>query len=172
VTELSRLKNRFLAKILTRFPLLAKYSIASYDPAESTTVPWTPLKKPLNDCSVALVTTAGVHQRDQRPFDMTDPNGDPSFRAIETTKPLSDLTITHDYYDHGDADRDMNIVFPLERLREFETLGIVRAVADIHYGFMGHILGPHLRTLVTDTAPDVARLLKAGNVDVVLLTPG
>lgn len=172
MTEISRLKNRFLARILTRFPFLAKRFIASYHPAESTGIPWTPVKKPLRQCSVAMVTTAGVHQRDQKPFDMKDPNGDPTFRMIDETRPFADLMITHDYYDHGDADKDINIVFPLERLREFQREGIIGKMAHTHYGFMGHILGPHLRTLLTDTAPEVAKRLNAEGVDVVVLAPG
>lgn len=103
---------------------------------------------------------------------MKDRNGDPTFRAIDGTRPFSDLMITHDYYDHADADRDMNIVFPLERLRELQREGIIGRVADTHYGFMGHILGPHLQTLVNDTAPEVAGRLKAEGVDTVMLTPG
>jgi D-proline reductase (dithiol) PrdB len=165
-----RLKNRLLAKLFTRFPSLAKGLIASYLPVERQEVPWTPVKKPLRDCTVALVTTAGVHQRGEKPFDMKDPNGDPTFRTI--TGPFSNLMITHDYYDHADADRDLNIVFPLGRLKEFEAEGLVGKVAETHYGFMGHILGPHIDTLVDTTAPDVARRLRDANVDAVVLTPG
>lgn len=130
------------------------------------------MRKPLRDSVLALMTTAGVHHRDQKPFDMKDPSGDPSFRTIDAVRPFSDLMITHDYYDHTDADQDTNIVFPLERLREFENEGIIGGVTDTHYGFMGHIRGPHLETLITRTAPEVAGLLRAGAVDGVLLTLG
>jgi D-proline reductase (dithiol) PrdB len=121
---------------------------------------------------VAVVTTAGVHHRGQRPFDMEDPDGDPSYRKIDMTKPLSDLMITHDYYDHADADRDLNIVFPAERLRELEAEGVVGKLSHTHYGFMGHIDGRHIHTLVSETAPEVAGLLRAQGVDAVLLVPG
>ena len=80
--------------------------------------------------------------------------------------------ITHDYYDHTDADRDINIVFPIERLREFEREGIIGQLADTHYGFMGHIRGPHSETLARKSSPGVARRLKAAGVDAVLLAPG
>lgn len=168
----SRFKNRFIAKLLVRFPFLAQRFVAAYQPPESGEIPWTPVTKKLNESIVALVTTAGVHHRDQEPFDMKDPNGDSSFRVIDVTKPLTELKITHDYYDHADADRDINIVFPVERLREFEQEGLIGRLADRHYGFMGHIMGPHLPTLINKTAPEVARLLKAVSVDIVLLTPG
>jgi D-proline reductase (dithiol) PrdB len=80
--------------------------------------------------------------------------------------------ITHDYYDHSDAERDINIVFPIERLWELEMEGIIGGVIRIHYGFMGHILGRHLNTLINKSVPEVARRLRSDKVDLVLLTPG
>ena len=163
--------KRLIAKLLTRFPSLAKPFIMLYRPVESDSIPWTLVQKPLHHSRIAIVTTAGVHQKNQVAFNMRDIHGDPSFRVIDGTKAASDFMITHDYYDHTDADRDINIVFPIGRLREFESEGIIGQLADTHYGFMGHIRGPHIETLVRKSAPEVARRLKAG-VDAVLLTPG
>ena len=168
----SRLKNRLIAKVITKFPWLSKRFIDAYQPLETQGVPWTPVTKPLYASSVALVTTAGVHRTDQKPFDMTDPDGDPTFREIDKDAPRQQLMITHDYYDHTDADRDLNIVFPLERLVEFTSEGIIGGVTEVHYSFMGHITGPHLYTLMNVTAPDVAARLQRAGVDIVLLTPG
>jgi D-proline reductase (dithiol) PrdB len=169
---LSRLKNRLIAKLITRFPSLGKRLIESYAPWESEDIPWAPVRKLLRDSKLAVVTTAGVHHKDQEPFEMADPNGDPTFRVIDAGRPLESLMITHDYYDHADADRDINIVFPIERLRELEKEGVIGRLADLHYGFMGHIDGPHIATLIQRTAPEVARRLRDDGVDVVLLTPG
>jgi len=166
------LKNRLISKLIGAFPSLQKVFVASYKPLESNDVPWTSLKNPLQDCTVAVVTTAGVHHKDQTPFNMKDPDGDPSYRVIDAKRPVSDLMITHDYYDHADADRDINIVFPLERLKEFERERIIGRVADTHYGFMGHITGPHIATLMNKTAPEIADRLKRDKVDIVLLVPG
>lgn len=168
----NRFKNRAIARIATRFPSLAKRLVDAYSPWESGDVPWTPLRKPLAECTVALVTTAGVHQRDQAPFDMRDRDGDPSLRVVDGELPLSKLMITHDYYDHSDADRDMNIVFPLDRLRELVSEGKIGRLAHHHYGLMGHITGRHIMTLVTRTAPDIAGRMRIDAVDAVLLTPG
>ena len=168
----NRFKNRMLSRAITRFPALAKRFVESYAPWESEDIPWTPLAKPLAECTVAMVTTAGVHHRDQKAFDMIDKDGDPSYRVLDLTRPFESLMITHDYYDHRDADKDINIVFPVERLREFQREGVIGRLANAHYGFMGHITGPHIMTLITRTAPEVARLLKRDGVDVALLTPG
>lgn len=168
----NRFKNQFIGKIITRFPSLAKRFTAAYEPWISVDIPWTPMMKALTASTIALVTTAGVHHREQEPFDMRDPDGDPSFRIIDFRKPLSTLMITHDYYDHTDADKDINIVFPLERLKEFEQEGRIGRVANVHYGFMGHITGRHIPTLIKKSAFEVARSLKRTDVDIVLLTPG
>jgi D-proline reductase (dithiol) PrdB len=168
----TRMKNRIIAKAITRFPRLARGFINAYTPGESTDIPWAPVRKSLKESTVALVTTAGVHRRDQTPFDMQDRNGDPTYREIAGTAHADELMITHDYYDHSDADKDINIVFPIERLREYADEGIIGRVAPSHYSFMGHILGEHITTLTRASALDVAARLKRERADCVLLTPG
>jgi D-proline reductase (dithiol) PrdB len=69
-------------------------------------------------------TTGGVHLRSDPPFDVDNPHADWSFREIPTDADTADLAITHTHYNHVDADRDVNCMFPLDRLRE-----IVNAVA-------------------------------------------
>ena len=103
---------------------------------------------------------------------MKDSRGDPTFRIIDGKGSITDLMITHDYYDHKDADRDINIVFPVERLLELMREGIIGDVAPIHFSFMGHIEGAHINTLVSKTAPEVAQKLKESDVDITILTPG
>jgi D-proline reductase (dithiol) PrdB len=172
VMNLSRIKNRTLAKVITSMPSLSSHFVNSYDPVESKDIPWTPVCKALSEAKIAIVTTSGVHHTDQQPFNMDDPDGDPSFREIDIRRPLKDLMITHDYYDHRDADRDINIVFPVERLREFEAQGVIGELASRHYGFMGHITGKHIQTLISESAVKVAISLLEDGVDAVLLTPG
>ncbi len=169
--NISRLKNRTLSKLISGMPFLSKFFIDSYSPRESHDIPWTPVSKPLSESKIALVTTSGVHHKDQEPFNMLDTNGDPSFRVIDTGKPVSSLKITHDYYDHSNAERDINIVLPVERLMELKDDGLIGEIADHHYAFMGHIDGHHIDRLMNETAPAVAQLLKADRVDAVMLIP-
>jgi len=163
--------HRWTAHLAARWPRLSDHLVASFEPLALTEVPWQPIQKPLHQATVALVTTAGIHHRDQAPFDMMDPLGDPSFRVIDPNTIAGDYRISHDYYDHRDADRDLNVVFPIARLLEMRAEHCVGALADKHFSFMGHIDGRHVNTLTERTAPRVAQLLKAMKVDVVLLTP-
>jgi D-proline reductase (dithiol) PrdB len=169
--NLRRIQNRFFALLFSRFPELTarwlkRQKLDDYGPP-----PWSPLQKPLQECTIALVTTAGVHLKEEEPFNMADKKGDPTFRVIPRDTQRHHLCITHDYYDHHDADKDLNIIFPIDRLVELTTEGVIGKVASFHYSFMGHIEGPHVQHLLSVTAPDVARRLKQEWVDVVILTP-
>ena len=118
--SLRRWKDRMVARLLTRYPGLVKRWAGAKDfsaemagwRAGPSFTPWTPLAKPVSECKVALVTTGGVHLRTQAPFDMENPDGDPTFREIPGAAARDVLTITHDYYDHRGADADLNVVFP------------------------------------------------------------
>ena len=169
---IARLKNRLVTGLASRLPSFARKISGVYTPdSNSGEIPWTPLRKPLADCRIALVTTAGIHHRHQTPFNMDDGDGDPSWRELNSSTLFSDFTITHNSYDHRDAERDPNIILPIERLREFVNEGRVGELATRHFGFMGHITGRHIATLTGTSAPQVARHLQDDQVDLVLLTP-
>jgi D-proline reductase (dithiol) PrdB len=134
-------------------------------------VPWTELHRPLPTCRAAIITTGGVHRIDDRPFDMTNPDGDPTFREIPATAQAINLTITHDYYDHRDADRDLNLVCPLERFRELVAEGVLGGLARTHFSFMGHVGGPLVRRLEEESIPRLLGRLGAEQPDFVFLVP-
>ena len=164
-------QDKLFAQLFTRYPALVKMWARHAEFVEFPNSPWTRLTVPASQCRLALVTTAGVHLRLQFPFDMQDPAGDPTFREIPANVSINNLVITHDYYDHTDADRDINIVLPIERVLELWEFGDIGDVNHRHFSFMGHITGHHIQTLIKDTAPRVASALKADGVDIVFLTP-
>lgn len=166
MSVLTRIKNRLLRATRGKAQALA------YAPWESEDIPWAPAVRSPRETVLALVTTGGLHHRDQRPFDMRDPDGDPTWRELDLSRPRESLTMTHDYYDHSDAERDLNVIFPIDRLEEMRREGLLGGLACRHFGFMGHIAGRHLPTLVEKTAPEVAGLLASDGVGCVLLTPG
>ncbi|MBI2614849.1 MAG: hypothetical protein HYW52_04055 [Gemmatimonadetes bacterium] len=164
--------RRWLAALYGRLPILPNLAARRWRTEPAGAIPWSPARIPLPAASVALITSAGVHLRSDRPFDMTDPEGDASFRVIPGDAPPGSVMITHEYYDHRAADRDLNCVFPLERLRELAMAGKIGRVAPRHIGTMGHILGAHEQRLLQDTAPAIARLLVDDGVDYVLAALG
>ncbi len=134
-------------------------------------VPFTPFDGELSRATVAIVTAGGVHRRDQEPFNIADELGDLSLRIIADDADTSDLMVTHHHYDHSDADQDINVVFPLDVLRDLKEEGFVKEVAKKHVGYMGYTM--QLKAMYEGTAPEIANEIDRGSrADVVLLTGG
>jgi D-proline reductase (dithiol) PrdB len=134
-------------------------------------VPFTPYDGDLSRANVAIVTAAGVHGRDQQPFDIGEDLGDLTYRVMDGEVTSTDLMVTHDHYDHTDADEDVNVVFPIDVLRELADEGIIGGLAKKHIGFMGYTM--RLKDMYEQTAPAIAdEIDKGSRADVVLLTGG
>lgn len=136
-------------------------------PMSRRCIPYTPRRHELGESVFALVTTAGVHLREQPPFDL---DGDNSWRTLPGDVASDQLIVTHDHYDHRHADRDINCVFPIDRLRELAAEGVIGGVADKHLGFMGYT--QRLRDLYERAAPQMAKVIERSRADAVLLTAG
>ncbi len=132
----------------------------------------TPFAKELREARVSLITTTGVHLDDQEPFDTAAAMGDPSFRAIPSDVEVARLRIAHTHYSHERAQQDINVIFPIDRLRELEEEGAIGSVGAFHYSFGFDLHVKELIDPAAGTAHEVARRLKEDGVDVVLLTPG
>lgn len=130
-------------------------------------IPYTPRFREVSQSTFALVTTAGVHQRDQEPFHV---DGDNSWRLIPGDVQARQLMVTHAHYDHRDADQDINCVFPIDRLHELAEEGIIGGLSDKHLGFMGYT--QNIRDLYERAAPEIAKIISRSKADAVLLTAG
>jgi D-proline reductase (dithiol) PrdB len=131
------------------------------------TSPWTPFTKPLDQACIGLVSSAGIFREDQEPFDPWAVN-DLSFRRIQTDTPHSKLRLHHNYFDHRDAQKDMNCVFPVDRMSELEQEGFIGQFAPTAVTLgMGRL---YKRTaLQNETVPQIVDVLKTQSVDAVLL---
>jgi D-proline reductase (dithiol) PrdB len=131
--------------------------------------PFTPLRKPLAACTVSMLTSGGVSRRSAAPWN-PDARNDLRLDAIAADAPSDDFQIHDSYYDHSDADRDLNCLFPIDALRQLERERVIGAVAPrLWSGFMGRI---YTRTaVVSEAAPALARELDRDRVDVFVLVP-
>ena len=141
---------------------------------EQGIIPFTPLAKPLSECTVALISTAGIARNDDRPFDQErerrDPWwGDPSFREIPLGTTEQDVRLYHMHIDPRFGQADLDVVLPMRRLTELAREGVIGQPAPWHYSLMGYILKPEV--LVEKTAPAIADLLRADQVDAAALVP-
>jgi len=137
-------------------------------------IPWTPLAKPLGDCRVALVSSAGIARHDQPPFDQELERRDPwwsdqSWRPIPADTTEADVAIYHLHIDPRFGQHDLDCVLPLRRLQELAADGLVGQLAATHFSFMGYILQP--RQLLSSTAPAIAAKMAEEAVDVAVLVP-
>jgi D-proline reductase (dithiol) PrdB len=134
-------------------------------------VPFTPFEGELSKATVAIVTAGGVHLKEQEPFNVADELGDLGFRVIPPEADSSQLMVTHHHYDHADADSDINVVFPLDVLRDLQEEGFVKDVARKHVGYMGYTM--QLKAMYEGTAPQIANEIDRGSrADAVILTGG
>lgn len=121
--------------------------------------------KALDQRRVAIISTAGLHRRGDRPFRP----GDGSYRVIPAETLGDELVMSHISvnFDRTGFQQDFNVAFPIDRLREAMADGSIGSMAAIHYSFMGAFppaaAEPHAKHL--------AGLLKADNVDAALLVP-
>jgi D-proline reductase (dithiol) PrdB len=129
-------------------------------------VPWTPLRKPVADCRVMLVSSSGVHLAGQPPFRLKD---DTSIRLIPADATAADLRVSHFGYPTAYAERDPNCVFPLERLRELAAEGAVGAITPSAVTCMGGIYSH--RAVVEELAPEILARARDEHADVVYLVP-
>lgn len=120
---------------------------------------------PLAERRIAIITTAGLHRHDDQPF----VPGRGEFRVIPDATDTADLITSHvsTNFDRTGFQQDINVAFPIDRLRELADQGVIGSVAAFHYSFMGATDPDQM----APKARDLAGLLKKDNVDAVLLAP-
>ena len=128
---------------------------------------YTPVTKELKEMRVAMATAAGVHLKTDKRFNLA---GDTTYREIPSNSATEDLMVSHGGYDNADVNKDVNCMFPIERLRELAAEGFIKECAPVHYGFMGG--GGDQDGFLNGTGPEIAQKLVAAEVDAVVLTAG
>ncbi len=137
-------------------------------------IPWAPLDKPLEQSTVALISSAAVRLTSDKPFDQEGERrnpwwGDPSFRVIPKTATEKNVSVDHLHINTSHAEADLDCTLPLRRLSELEKRGGIGRAAPSHYSFMGYILRPE--ELLQRSVPAMIQAMKAEDVDVALLVP-
>ena len=152
---------------LDRLSELQRKSSLAHPCLLNDSAPFTRSRLPLSRSHLALVTTAGIHVRGETPFT----GGDQSFRAIPANTPASDIVQSHASigFDRTAFQRDINVVFPVDRVREFVARVEIGGLGQTYFSFMGAQRPPYDR-LLQETGPEVARRLRDEGVDIVFLT--
>ncbi len=132
--------------------------------------PFTPLKKPLAESRVTLVSTSEIAVRswdDQRtPLEKGEAA---NVYAVPADTPVEQLySQTYDYDKHATSLDDVNTYFPITRLHEAAASGRIGSVAPTLYGVYNAY--SHRKTREID-APEVLRRCRDEAVDLAVLTP-
>ena len=132
-------------------------------------VPLAKLTKPLSEARLSFVSTSGVQPRGSMPFDTVHPVGDYSYRRVPSDSKVEDLEIHQLKYPTNGAHRDLNVIFPIERLRELVVERFIGGLTTNFYAFIGYNMDAE--RLERTLAEDIAIAVEAEEPDVVLLAP-
>ncbi len=149
---------------LSEMPEKLRDVLINQDLPEFETTPWTD-GPPLAERRIALITTAGLHRRDEPPFVAS--SGE--YRIIPDDADMDDLVMSHisTNFDRTGFYRDLNVVFPIDRLRELRDAGVVGGIASRHFAFMG-ATPPHL---MEPLARELAQIMREDAVGGIVLCP-
>ena len=156
---------------LSEFKLALRLFLRAYPWRRIEPVPCAPLRRPLAEARLALITSAGLVPAGVTPFDETARGGDWSCREIPGDVDVATLVDTHrsESFDHSGLARDRNLVFPLDRLRELAAAGRLGALNRRHFSVMGSLTA--VGRFIRETAPAIAAALVADGVEAALLVP-
>ena len=128
--------------------------------------PFVPLRVPLESATVMLVNSAGVHLRDEPPFQFVD---DLSFRRLDQTTERSRLRPCHPSPIRRPGRIDVNVVYPYERLAELANHGVIGRPTGHHASMLGAI--KKVSRLMTELGPAIAADAHGQGADLVMLVP-
>ncbi len=143
---------------------LARVAAAGTFP-ELLATPWTPLRVPIQEARIALLTSGGLYLEGQEPFDLSN---DPTYREIPRGARKERIRVSHHGYDVQGPLDDMNCLLPLARLEELEAERLIGSLAPTNYSFNGSI--PEVANL-QQWPHEAAKRMRQEDVDAVLLTP-
>lgn len=128
------------------------------------TTPWV-TGPPLAERRVAIVTSAGLSLRGEKLFT----RGAADYRVIPGDADTADVLMNHVSvnFDRTGFQDDVNVVYPIDRLKEMAADGEIGSVADFHYSFMGATD----TALMEASARELAGMMKEDRVNAVILTP-
>ena len=114
---------------------------------------------------VAIISSAALTQRGTAPFAL----GSSEMRRIPASWDAGDILTSHPSiaHDRSGFQRDINVVHPVDRLRELAADGVIAGAAATHYT----IMGSSDASTMGDAADQIAGQLRQERIDSILLSP-
>lgn len=145
--------------------------------------PFTPLEKSLSESTLSLLTSSGhfVDGDDPRPLgveNMTQAEAESRIMAFIKEEPQlsvipfdtepNRMRVRHGGYDVRAAQKDPNVAFPFERLKELQAKGMFKTLTPSAYSFVGACAQTRL---LKKTLPGWTDTMKAQGMDGIVLVP-
>ena len=152
----------------------------SYRWAHNETAPFTPLKKPLCESRVTLISTAGftlmpeggLSEQEKQALMTSGSNvGSYDLEVWPVPSEISEEQILYVVANHDRSQSDMsdpNTFYPVTRLREFAAEGVLGSLAPTYFRLKENY--SQRKTIEVD-APEVLKRCQEEQVDVALLSP-
>ena len=120
---------------------------------------------PLAHRRVAIVSSAALIRRGETPFAF----GSTECRFLPASVPTDEILISHVSinFDRTGFQRDLNVVYPIDRLRELAAESVIGGMAETHFTVMGSTDPAGM----TEAADQIAGQLRQERIDAVLLSP-
>lgn len=114
---------------------------------------------------IAIVSSAALIPRGDQPF----AHGTTEVRFLPTSVPANDVLMSHVSinFDRTGFQRDLNVAYPIDRLRELAAEGVIGGVAETHYVVMGSTDPVGME----QSSDQMAAQMRLEGVDSVLLCP-
>jgi D-proline reductase (dithiol) PrdB len=132
-------------------------------------VPLASPANPVSEARLVFVSTSGVQPTGTLPFDVVHPVGDYSFRRVPSDSATSDLEIHQLKYPTDGAHRDLNVIYPIERLRELRDEGLIGGLTRNFISFIGYNMDPG--RLERTLAEGIAQAVQDEQAEIALLAP-
>lgn len=149
---------------LEDIPEATRTNMVALDCPVPTTLPWV-TAKPLAESRIAILSSAALIKRGDAPF----MPGTAELRELPASVPSGDILISHVSinFDRQGFQRDINTIYPIDRLRELAAEGIIGGVSDTHFTVMGST-DPKL---MEEAADSIVARTRRDRIDAILMSP-
>ena len=119
----------------------------------------------LSERRMAIVSSAALIARGEAPFHF----GETGFRTVPADRPAGDILMSHVSinFDRSGFQRDINVAYPVDRMRELADEGVIGGLGSTNYTIMGASDPDGMG----DTVDQIAGQLAQERIDSVLLVP-
>lgn len=143
--------------------------LAGYSWVTNVHSPFTPVTRALPMLNLGLISSAGAYIDGTEPFDLSQKDGDLSYREIPIEVDAIDTKYTASGYDPSYVIEDRNAQIPVDRLVGYSENGVIGSLNNVWWSMSSRI--PNGARVAEELAPQIAERLHRYNVHAALLIP-